>query len=102
MRHGEDVAALAVKLKAAGDACGCIEEVLATREVEDPPAGYPEWVGAPDKHPSWALDALPDPAQWDPTPEEQGALRDRLLRAGDARAGVASVTANAAGDDDPA
>jgi segregation and condensation protein B len=43
-----------------------------------------------------SLDALPDPAQWDPTPEEQGALRDRLLRAGDARAGVAAVTANAA------
>jgi segregation and condensation protein B len=41
-----------------------------------------------------SLDALPDPAQWDPTPEEHGALRDRLLRAGDARAGVAAVTAN--------
>ncbi len=40
-----------------------------------------------------ALDALPDPAQWDPTPEEQGALRDRLLRAGDARTGVATVAA---------
>jgi segregation and condensation protein B len=39
-----------------------------------------------------SLDALPDPGQWDPTPEEQGALRDRLLRAGDARAGVATVT----------
>ena len=34
------------------------------------------------------LDALPDPTQWDPTPEEEGELRDRLLRAGDARAGV--------------
>jgi len=42
-----------------------------------------------------SLDTLPDPAQWDPTPEEQGALRDRLLRAGDARAGVAAVTAHA-------
>jgi segregation and condensation protein B len=40
-----------------------------------------------------SLDTLPDPAQWDPTPEEQGALRDRLLRAGDARAGVAAATA---------
>ena len=44
------------------------------------------------------LDALPDPAQWDPTPEEQGALRDRLLRAGDARAGVAAVTATSAAE----
>ncbi|HEX4033421.1 MAG TPA: SMC-Scp complex subunit ScpB [Solirubrobacteraceae bacterium] len=35
------------------------------------------------------LDELPDIAQWDPTPEEQAALRERLLAAGDARAGVA-------------
>ena len=35
------------------------------------------------------VDELPDPAQWDPTPEEEGELRDRLLRAGEARAGVA-------------
>jgi segregation and condensation protein B len=42
-----------------------------------------------------SLDALPDPSQWDPTPEEQGALRDRLLRAGDARAGVTPVTESA-------
>ena len=34
-------------------------------------------------------DDLPDPAQWDPTPEEEGDLRDRLLRAGEARAGMA-------------
>jgi len=34
------------------------------------------------------LEALPDPGQWDPTPEEEGELRERLLRAGDARAGV--------------
>jgi segregation and condensation protein B len=39
-----------------------------------------------------SLEALPEVSQWDPTPEEQGALRDRLLRAGDARAGVAAVT----------
>jgi segregation and condensation protein B len=32
-----------------------------------------------------SLDELPDPAQWDPTPEERGALRERLLRAGEAR-----------------
>jgi len=33
------------------------------------------------------LDELPDPGEWDPSPEEAGALRDRLLRAGEARAG---------------
>jgi segregation and condensation protein B len=33
-----------------------------------------------------SLDDLPDPAQWDPTPEEEADLRDRLLRAGEARA----------------
>ena len=32
------------------------------------------------------LDDLPDVARWDPTPEEQAELRDRLLRAGEARA----------------
>ena len=36
-----------------------------------------------------SLDDLPDPARWDPTPEEAGALRERLLRAGEARVGVA-------------
>lgn len=34
-----------------------------------------------------SLDDLPDVAHWDPTPEEQAELRDRLLRAGEARAG---------------
>jgi segregation and condensation protein B len=34
-----------------------------------------------------SLEELPDVARWDPTPEEQAALRDRLLRAGEARAG---------------
>ena len=33
-----------------------------------------------------SLEDLPDPAQWDPTPEEQTALRERLLAAGDQRA----------------
>jgi segregation and condensation protein B len=33
------------------------------------------------------LDELPDVAQWDPTPQEQAELRERLLRAGEARAG---------------
>jgi segregation and condensation protein B len=34
-----------------------------------------------------SLDELPDIARWDPTPEEQADLRERLLRAGEARAG---------------
>jgi segregation and condensation protein B len=34
------------------------------------------------------LDALPDPAQFDPTPEEEGELRERLLKAGDQRSGT--------------
>jgi segregation and condensation protein B len=33
-----------------------------------------------------SLDELPDPERWDPRPEEQTALRDRLLRAGEERA----------------
>ncbi len=33
------------------------------------------------------LEDLPDIARWDPTPEEQAELRERLLRAGEARAG---------------
>src|SRR3954454_5735380 len=32
-----------------------------------------------------ALDALPDPAAFDPTPEEEGELRERLLKAGEQR-----------------
>jgi segregation and condensation protein B len=32
------------------------------------------------------LQALPSVAQWDPTPDEEGELRDRLLRAGEQRA----------------
>ena len=38
-------------------------------------------------------DDLPDPEQWDPSPEEAGALRDRLLRAGEQRAGAAAAPA---------
>jgi segregation and condensation protein B len=34
-----------------------------------------------------SLDELPEVAQLDPTPEEQAELRDRLLRAGEARSG---------------
>ncbi len=33
-----------------------------------------------------SIKELPDIAQWDPSPEEQSDLRDRLLRAGEARA----------------
>jgi segregation and condensation protein B len=36
-----------------------------------------------------SLEDLPDIARWDPTPEEQSELRERLLRAGEARSGVA-------------
>jgi segregation and condensation protein B len=36
-----------------------------------------------------SAEQLPDPAQWDPSPEEAGALRDRLLRAGEQRQGTA-------------
>jgi segregation and condensation protein B len=32
---------------------------------------------------------LPDIAEWDPSPEVEASLRDRLLRAGEARAGIA-------------
>jgi len=35
-----------------------------------------------------SLDELPDPSQWDPSPEEQAQLRERLLRAGEARSGA--------------
>jgi segregation and condensation protein B len=34
------------------------------------------------------LEELPDIARWDPSPEEQAQLRERLLRAGEARAGA--------------
>jgi segregation and condensation protein B len=33
-----------------------------------------------------ALDALPDPSSFDPSPEEEGELRERLLQAGEQRA----------------
>jgi segregation and condensation protein B len=42
-----------------------------------------------------SLDELPDPSAWDPSPEEQADLRDRLLRAGEARAGAAPATVSA-------
>jgi segregation and condensation protein B len=39
-----------------------------------------------------SLQQLPDVARWDPTPEEQAELRERLLRAGEARAGAGPAT----------
>lgn len=36
-----------------------------------------------------SLEDLPDPSQWDPSPQEEADLRERLLRAGEQRAGVA-------------
>jgi segregation and condensation protein B len=33
------------------------------------------------------VEDLPDPAQWDPSPEDEADLRERLLKAGEARAG---------------
>jgi segregation and condensation protein B len=42
-----------------------------------------------------SLDDLPDPAQWDPTPGEEADLRERLLKAGEQRAGGPPATAPA-------
>ena len=39
-----------------------------------------------------SLDDLPDVSAWDPSPEEEAELRDRLLRAGEARAPGAPPT----------
>jgi len=38
-----------------------------------------------------SVKALPSVAEWDPTPEEEAELRDRLLRAGEQRAGDPSA-----------
>lgn len=48
-----------------------------------------------------ALADLPEVAQWDPTPEEQADLRDRLLRAGDMRAGRGAGEAEQPGLEEP-
>jgi segregation and condensation protein B len=37
-----------------------------------------------------SIDALPDSAQWDPSPEDEAALRERLLRAGEERTTAAA------------
>ena len=41
-----------------------------------------------------SLDQLPDPSAWDPSPEEEATLRERLLKAGEARAGEPVATAS--------
>jgi len=38
-----------------------------------------------------SLEDLPDVAEWDPTPDEEADLRERLLRAGEARGGGAAA-----------
>jgi segregation and condensation protein B len=43
-----------------------------------------------------SIDDLPDVAEWDPSPEEEADLRDRLLRAGEQRAGLAEPPAPSA------
>lgn len=45
-----------------------------------------------------SLDDLPDVTEWDPSPEEEADLRERLLRAGEARAGAAPTTQELAED----
>jgi segregation and condensation protein B len=47
-----------------------------------------------------SLDDLPDVEEWDPSPEEEADLRERLLRAGEARAG--STPATTGGEDEDA
>jgi segregation and condensation protein B len=47
-----------------------------------------------------AIDALPDPAAFDPSPAQEGELRDRLLRAGEIRAGGPAVAPEPAEDAD--
>src|SRR5689334_22337718 len=51
-----------------------------------------------------SMDALPDPSAFDPTPEAEGELRERLLRAGEIRAGgpAAQQTLQVEGEPDDA
>ncbi|MDX6715938.1 MAG: segregation and condensation protein, partial [Baekduia sp.] len=51
-----------------------------------------------------SLDDLPDVEEWDPSPEEEADLRERLLRAGEARAGATPPTEGGPeeGEGDPA
>jgi segregation and condensation protein B len=46
-----------------------------------------------------SLDDLPDVEEWDPSPEEEADLRERLLRAGEARAGSSPPTQGGADED---
>jgi segregation and condensation protein B len=46
-----------------------------------------------------SLDDLPDIEEWDPSPEEEADLRERLLRAGEARAGSSPATQGREDDD---
>lgn len=46
-----------------------------------------------------SLDDLPDVTEWDPSPEEESDLRERLLRAGEARAGTAPATTGGLDDE---
>ncbi|MHB8532666.1 MAG: SMC-Scp complex subunit ScpB, partial [Solirubrobacteraceae bacterium] len=48
-----------------------------------------------------SLDELPDVARWDPSPEEQAELRERLLRAGQARGGGPAEMDAPAGEGPP-
>lgn len=47
-----------------------------------------------------AIAELPDPGQWDPTPDEETELRERLLSAGDLRSGLTPAPQPALGGDD--
>lgn len=46
-----------------------------------------------------AITDLPEPSEWDPTPDEESDLRDRLLSAGDLRSGASPVAHPGLGDD---
>jgi len=48
-----------------------------------------------------SLDGLPDPAAFDPSAEEEGELRERLLRAGEIRAGSPAAAPTAADEPEP-
>jgi segregation and condensation protein B len=48
-----------------------------------------------------SLDALPDPTAFDPSPEEEGELRERLLKAGEIRAGGPNAVVPGASGDAP-
>ncbi len=47
-----------------------------------------------------SVDELPDVTAWDPTPEVAAGIRERLLRAGEARLGVPAAAAPAEGRED--